>query len=222
MAGAALPKLNAGKVVGRQPHARGYWRIHDHALFPSLRNTKLLFLDGEFVEMEPLNKPLLTLIPPAMFGPPEKVWVDKVESEKPGLILSDHGKGKLAYVPWDVGGLYYRHSSAGHAGLMSDLIDHLLPQGRQLKTSAHPLVEMTLMEQPDKKRTQVHLVNLSGHSDTAYFAPIPMRDITIELAQEFRRARAVSSGKSLRVIRSGRYGRITVPQLNGYEVVIFE
>lgn len=61
-----------------------------------------------------------------MFGPPEKVWTDKVETVIPGVVLAEYGKGRMAYVPWDVGGLYYRHGSPGHAGLMSDLIDHLL------------------------------------------------------------------------------------------------
>ena len=68
-----------------------------------------------------------------MFGPPEKVWGDKVETTIPGLVFADHGKGRVAYIPWDVGGLYYRHSSQGHAGLMADVIDRLLPDGRQLE-----------------------------------------------------------------------------------------
>ena len=68
--------------------------MHDHALFPSLKDTNLLFLDGEYVELAPLDRPLLTLIPPAMFGPPEKVWRDKVETAIPGLVFADHEKGR--------------------------------------------------------------------------------------------------------------------------------
>ena len=57
---------------------------------------------------------------------------------------------------WDVGGLDYRLSSLSHAGLVTDLIDHLLPNGRQLKSNAHPLIEMTLMNQPKHDPTIVH------------------------------------------------------------------
>ncbi len=110
---------------------------------PSLRDTNLLFVDGDYVELAPIDPPLLTLVPAAMFGPPEKVWSDKVETRVPGLVFADHGKGRVAYIPWNVGALYYRHSSQSHAGLMADVIDRLLPGGRQLKTDAHPLVEMT-------------------------------------------------------------------------------
>jgi hypothetical protein len=220
--GAAPPPFPVGQVIGRRSAIQGAWRIHDRTLLPSLANTNLLFLDGEFTELAPLPTPALTLIPPAMFGPPEKVWADKTETTVPGLAIADHGKGRVAYVPWDVGGLYYRHSSPGHAGLMADLIDHLLPGGRQLKSDAHPLVEITLMRQPARNRTLLHLVNVSGHSDTGYFAPVEMRDITVQVAEEFRNARAVSSNQQLVVTREGRHSRIVVPRLRAYEVVVLD
>ena len=222
IAGPTPPALPVGRVIGARPHTQGSWRVHDQALLPSLKNTRLLFLDGEYLELAPLERPLLTLIPPAMFGPPEKVWVDKVETQVPGLALSDHGKGRIAYIPWDVGGLYYRHSSPGHGGLMADVIDYLLPQGRQLKTDAHPLVEITVMKQPRRDRTLVHFVNLSGHSDTAYFAPIEMRNITVELALDFSRATAAGLNQKLPVTGAGRRRRFILPSLNAYEVVVLE
>jgi hypothetical protein len=222
--------FHTGTVVAKRAHTQGAWRIQerDRELLPSLKDTNLLFLDGEYVELKPSNeRPLLTLIPPAMFGPPEKVWVDKVETTTPGLIVAPHGDrgGRIAYIPWDVGGLYYRHSSQAHAGLMTDLIDHLLPRGRQLKSSAHPLVEITVMRQPARRRTLVHLVNLSGHSDTAYFDPLPMRDISIDLgpgtdtgAAGFTTARAVVAGQSLPVTG----GRFVLPSLGAYEVIVLD
>jgi hypothetical protein len=222
VAGTTPPPLPIGRVVGRRTATQGYWRVHDHVQLPSLKDTNLLFLDGEYVELAPVDRPMLTLIPPAMFGPPEKVWGDKVETAIPGLVFADYGKGHVAYVPWDVGGLYYRHSSQGHAGLMADLIDHLLPMGRQLKTDAHPLVEITVMDQPARRRTLVHLVNGSGHSGTAYFPPLELRDIRIELAKSFRRATAVSLKRNLPVTSRGRYSAFTLPSLKAYEVVVIE
>jgi hypothetical protein len=222
IASASPPPLPIGQVLGVRAHTQGSWRVHDRSLFPSLKDTRLLFLDGPFVELAPLDKPLLTLIPPAMFGPPEKVWVDKVETEIPGLVFQDYGKGRLAYIPWDVGGHYYRHSSQGHSGLLADVIDSLLPLGRQLKTDAHPLVEITVMKQPHRNRTLVHLVNLSGHSGTAYFAPIEMRQITIQLAQPFSRATAIGLNQTLPVTTAGQYRSLTLPTLKAYEVIALE
>jgi hypothetical protein len=222
VAGAVEPAFPVRPVIARRPHTQGSWRIHGHDSFPSLEDTNLLFLDGEYLELLPLERPLLTLVPPAMFGPPEKVWVDKVETEIPGLAISDLGEGRVAWIPWNVGGLYYRHSSRGHGGLVADVIDHLLPAGRQLKTSAHPLVEITVMRQPQRDRILVHLVNVSGHADTAYFEPIEMRDIAVDLAEDFTRARATALGEALAVTRSGARGRFTLPRLGAYEVVVLE
>jgi hypothetical protein len=222
IAGTATPPFPVGRIVGKRSAVQGAWRVHDRALLPSLSDTNLLFLDGDLAELAPVEKPALTLIPPAMFGPPEKVWADKVETTIPGLALAGYGKGRIAYVPWDVGGLYYRHSSPGHAGLMTDLVDHLLPTGRQLKSDAHPLVEITVMQQAARNRMLVHLVNLSGHSDTAYFAPIEMHNVTVQVAREIRRARAVGLDQALSIAHEGRYWRFTLPTLKAYEVVVLE
>lgn len=222
VAGTTPPAFPAGFAAAGRGTTQGYWRIHDHTQLPSLRDTDLLFIDGEYVELAPLERPLLTLIPTAMFGPPEKVWSDKQETTVPGLVFAEHGEGRIAYIPWDVGGLYYRHGGPAHAGLIADIIDRLLPHGRQLKTNAHPLVELTVMDQPSRGRTLVHLVNGTGHQDTAYFAPVELRDIRIELARDARRARAVTLDRDLPVTVSGTYRTFTLPVLRAYEVIIVE
>jgi hypothetical protein len=223
IAGAGGPGLQLGKSVRRWTDTvSSYFRVQDHAMFPSLKDTQLLFLAGDYLEMEPVEKPLLTLIPPSRFGPAEKTWGDKVETTKPGLLLTDYGQGKAAYVPWNVGALYYRNSSPGHAGLVTDLIDYLLPNGRQLKTNAHPLVETVLMNQPKRSRTIVHLINLTGHSDTGYFPPVEMRGITVEMEGKLQRARSAKSNASLPVSVDGKYTKVTLPQLEAYDAVVFE
>lgn len=223
IAGSKSPRLKLPEVVRTWPETRAaYFRIRDHALFPSLRETDLLFVDGPFTEFEPPRQPLLTLVPPSRFGPPEKVFIDKVETDRPGLLLTDYGQGRLAYVPWEVGALYHRHSNDSHRGFLVDLVDHLLPAGRQLRTDAHPLVEITVMEQPGRNRTLVHLVNLSGHSDTAYHPPVEMRDITLELAGEWRTARPIGQLQDVPVHRADRFTRFVLPRLGAYEVVVLE
>ena len=223
VAGTGGPGLALGNTVQRWTDTRAsYFRIRDHAMFPSLKDTQLLFLAGDYLEMAPVEKPLLTLIPPSMFGPPEKVHVDRVETSKPGLLLAAYGRGRVAYIPWNVGQLYYRYSSPGHAGLVADLIDHLLPNGRQLKTSAHPLVETVLMNQPARSRTIVHLINLSGHSGTGFFPPLDMRDITVDVEGQFEHARSAASNATLPVNREGRYTKVTLPRLGAYDAIAFQ
>jgi len=221
VAGTAPPPFPVGRIVGRRS-TQGYWRVHDRTELPSLKNTELVFVDGEYLEIAPLQRPILTLIPTAMFGPPEKVWSDKIETAVPGLVFTDYGKGQAAYIPWDVGGLYYRHSSEAHRGLLADVIDRLLPDGRQLRTNAHPLVEITLMDQPARGRTVIHLVNGTGHHDTAYFPPLEIRDIRIDLARDVHRVHAVALNQTLPITTNGRFRSFTLPRLQAYEVILVE
>jgi hypothetical protein len=202
----------------RWERARGYLRVRDHGIFPSLRNTQLVTLDGAFTESEGASP--LTFVPPSMFGPPEKVHVDMKDTAIPGLVLKDHGRGKVAWLPWDLGRLYYRHSQTSHAGLMHDLIDLLLPAGRQVRTDAHPLVEIALMRWRD--RHLMHFINLSGHSQTGYFDYVPMSGIRVAVAGEFRSARAVRAGKVLPVTRRDGASEFTLPALAMYELVALE
>jgi len=216
IASSVAPPFDLGKAVKLWKDPDGaYFRIRDKSLFPSLKSTDVTFLYGDYLEVEAMGP--LTFIPPSMYGPPELVHADWKNTHAPGLILKQFGKGTVAWLPWNLGALYYQHSSEAHAGLVRDLVDHLLPQGRQLKTNAHPLVEITLMSRGD--RHLVHLVNLSGHSQTGYFRAVPMSGIKVQVRGAFREARALQLGTSLTLARSGAYTEFTLPSLAEYEAV---
>ena len=93
----------------------------------------------------------------------------------------------------------------------------MLADGRQLMSNAHPLVEITFMRQGD--RHLVQLINLSGHSDTAYFSPVRMTNIEINVKGNFHSARAVMSGQSITVANNNGYAQFTLPALVEYELV---
>ena len=164
--------------------------------FPSLADTDLLLLNGPFTTLEGDGSKSLSLVPPSMIGPPEKVHVDMQDTSTPAIVARSLGKGTVAWLPWELGALYYRHSLPAHAGLFRDVVASLYPQ-RQLKTNAHPLVEITLMQQAG--HTQLHFINLSGHSQTAYFPPVPMREIHVELLGAFHSARALRHPMELKI-----------------------
>ena len=210
------PPMDMGRIVKRWKDPDGaYFRVRDKQMFPSLKNIDVMFMYGDYLQVD--AKGPLTFIPPSMYGPPELVHVDWKDTDSPGLITKEFGQGSVAWLPWDLGMLYYLHSSEAHAGLMRDLIDHMLPHGRQLKTNAPPQVDITLMKQGDHHL--IHLVNLSGHADTAYFKAVPMTNIEVAVEGAFRSAKAIRSGKQLAVSRQAGYSVFTVPSLDEYEMV---
>ena len=219
IASSSAPPMDMGKVVKLWKDPDGaYFRIRDKSMFPSMKDTDVTMMYGDYLQVD--AKGPITFIPPSMYGPPEFVHVDWKDTDAPGLVIKQFGRGTVAWLPWNLGMLYYMHSSEAHARIIHDLIDRLLPNGRQMITNAHPLVDITVMKQGD--RHLVHLVNISGHSETGYFNPIAMANIEIKLKGSYSHAKLIRSGRDVPVTHSGEYSVFTVPSLHEYELVSLE
>ena len=213
------PEFPVARVIGTNADVKGYVRVRHHALFPSLDRADLLMLNGPFTELEGDGSQSLSLVPPSMYGPPEKIHVDIKDTNTSAIVQAKLGQGEVVWIPWELGALYYRHSLPSHAGLFHDVVARLDPKP-QIRTDAHPLVQLTLLRQGQSR--QVHLVNFSGHSQTAYFAPLPMHNIKIEVAGAYKSARTVRKPGQLKVTRRGDYTEFLVPELSDYELVVVE
>ena len=217
IASAVPPEFDVAPVERTERDIKGYIRVRDHAAFPSLRDTDLLLLNGPFTTVKSSAVPTLTLIPPSMIGPPEFIHIDMHDTDTPALVSASIGKGTVIWIPWNLGALYYRLSLPAHAGLFRDLFDRLDP-ARQIRTDAHPLIEMSLMHQGS--RTLLHLINLTGHSETGYFPPVPMQAIHIRIAGDFHSAKTVRSPGTLPLEAASGYTAFTIPKLEDYELVV--
>ena len=190
-----------------------------------LARLDLVFLSGSFHVYEAGDsvQDLLRLIPGDMFGPPEKCYYREV-SDHPALLVRTVGEGRVACFPWDIGRHYEKQCHQGHASLVLGAIDSLLGLDRRLRVTAPPLVEATHRRTADDKAEWVALFNHSGHRGKAIHAPVPIRDIRIDLKPErnVKTIRLLTSGARLPLnYRNGRL-HITVPQLDHYEIVLIE
>ena len=218
--GTTHPGLDLPRPVRLRTDTRSsYLRVEDHRILPSLGSTWTLFWEGDFLELETVDRPALTLIPPGPFGPPDKVSTLSERTEVPGLVVRDLGRGRLAYLPWNVGDLYYRFGDDKHRLLVRDLVGHLLEGDPQLVTDAHPSVEITLLEQASGGRLLVHLVNLSGHAGNTFFEAVEMRDLSLRVRGGYTKARAVNLERDLPVDGSGAF---VLPRLREHELIVLE
>lgn len=199
-----------------------YMRIENHQLFPSLKDTSVLFWEGDYLEVKPHPGSALTLIPPSQFGPPDKVSTLSEKTQKPGLILDAFGQGKFAFIPWNLGSLYYYFGNDKHRLFISDLVDHLLEEKKQVITNVHPAVEMTLMKSKSGEQTLVHLINLIGHSGTSFDPAVELRDLELQIQGRFRKATAIRLEKNLIIESAGVHSRLVVPRMLEYEVIVLE
>lgn len=214
---ASQPEIDTPPILATHRNIEGYFRVRNRQIFPSLRDTNLIMLNGPYTEVAPSGAAALTLIPPSMIGPPEKIHVDMKNTDKAGVVFMNGGRA--AWIPWDLGTLYHRLSLPAHKALLHDLVAGLLPQ-RQLTTNAHPLVEISLMRQGN--RTLLHLINLSGHSQTAYFPPVPMSNLEFTIQGTYRTAAAVQGRTAINPFTVSGQTRIAVPTLKEYEVIVLE
>lgn len=91
---------------------------------------------GKYTEVDARGP--VTFIPPSIYGPPELVHVDWKDTDSPGLIQKDFGKGSVSWIPWNIGSLYYRHSSEAHAGLLRDRSTACCPKAASLRPTRIP------------------------------------------------------------------------------------
>jgi hypothetical protein len=225
LTGTSAPPVDLPPLVRRwsaDETAAAYWRVSPSDLLPSLKSTRTLFMSGPYLEYAGHEQSPLQLEPPALYGPPEMVSPPVRPAQGPGLLVRDVGEGRLVYLPWDAPGLYYEHSNLALRRLLTDLVDGLLPAGRQLRTDAHPLVEMVLMTQPATGCTLLHLLNHSGRLGASASRVLPIQEVEVAVAGGFAKARSRRLAEDLPVVVEAGYTTFTLPRLEEYDVVVLE
>jgi hypothetical protein len=209
-----------GAYVRIRPQDKSRWGQ------PILGKMDLVFLRGEFSIYEPGDgvQGLLRLIPPDMFGPPEKCYYRHV-SDHPALLMHAHGKGAAACFTFAIGSHYAQQAHQGHAALLVGAVDHLLKLNRRVKVTASPLVEINHRADPEGRYQWISLYNHSGQRGIALHAPVPIASIEISLMppKPVQVVRCLQADRRLPIKRHGN-GRlsVTVPRLELCEIVVFQ
>ncbi len=191
---------------------------------PILEKLDLVFLRGKFRVYDTHDaEGLLRLIPPDMFGPPEKCYYRSV-SDHPALLYRKHGQGAAACFPFKLGTLYEMQAHQGHAALLLGAIDGLLGVERRTQLDGPALVEINHRADPKGQFEWVSLYNHSGQRGIALHDPIPIRQMELKFAPKH-------PVRSVRLLKTGvvypRTSRadqpLSVPVgVDDYEIVVFE
>ena len=73
-----------------------------------------------------------------------------------------------------------------------------------------------------RNRHLLHLINLTGHSQTGYFDALPVSNIEVQVSGQFARARALRSNQPLNVRPGARSTSFILPALQQYELIVLE
>lgn len=193
----ALNQFFGAKVSQQIQDGSGYYLSPDNQdLFNRLAGQKLILLkfNVSLMEFEKSNTTLLPIFTPGRPGPPEIIG----GHEPTGFHAAGIKKNSTShsvYLPINIGKLYYLHGYEQHKNMMLDLIDHVVPEVKNLvTTNAPPRVEVILQNyirnttenigKTEPEGLALHLINLTGFSGNTYFSPLPVFDLQFTIPCE--------------------------------------
>ena len=213
-----------GPNAGDEPAITG----ERHPVLRGFDETDILAYGGTLTSMrvEPGATVLLTFVPPFPTYPPETAWMREPKTSIPGLILSQHGRGRVAYMPADVDRRYALEHLPDHAMLLANIIRWASDPGIPLHVEGTGLIDCHLFEQPG--RMILHLVNLT--SEASWRAPLdelikvgPFRaSVMLPPGMTPRLARLLVAGGTRPLRRENGTAAVTIDAILDHEVIVIE
>jgi Hypothetical glycosyl hydrolase 6 len=222
-----IPELRAkvdGPRAGDEPPVRG----ERHAVLRGFEDTDLLPFGGALspLTVEPTAVVPLTFVPAFPTYPPETSWMRQPTTDIPGLVLSQRGPSRIAYMPADIDRRYAREHLPDHARLLANVVRWATGDTMPLSIDGAGLIDCHLYEQPG--RVILHLVNLT--SEATWRAPLdelirvgPFK-VTVRLPAGVAatRARLLVSNAQPAVTVSGGAATFEIAAILDHEVVVLE
>jgi hypothetical protein len=168
----------------------------------------------------------LTFVPPFPTYPPETAWMREPTTDIPGLVLSEHGTARVAYMPADLDRRYAREHLPDHARLIANVVRWASRDRLPLTIDGTGFLDCQLYEQPG--RVVLHLVNLT--SEATWRAPLdelirvgPFR-VTMPLprARATPRARLLVAGTTAAVSVVDGRASLDIASILDHEVIVLE
>ncbi|MDR0709801.1 MAG: hypothetical protein LBF77_07020, partial [Spirochaetaceae bacterium] len=162
----------------------------------------------------------MKLIPPHNHSPAEDAYYTNI-TDFPAFTVNNFGKGRGVFIPWKPGHEYYNLGFPAMSNFMADVLENaagLYAVGGNLP----PMVEVSHTRRPDGSADYVHLVNDSGYFSGSYFAPIELRNLTVEIPWTGKAPSSVISmvsGTALKHELEGDTLRLFFDRLNLFEAV---
>jgi hypothetical protein len=222
-----VPELRArvdGPRAGDEPAITGT----RHPVLSGFEETDLLAFGGTLssIKVDAGAVVPLTFVPPFPTYPPETAWMREPKTDIPGLVLSQRGNSRVAYLPADIDRRYAREHLPDHARLLANVIRWAAADSIPLAVEGTGLIDCHLYEQPG--RVVLHIVNLT--SEATWRAPVdemirvgPFK-ITMPLPTRVTkpRARLLLAGTAPAVTVSSGSASLEIPSVLDHEVVVLE
>jgi hypothetical protein len=200
-----------------------YLFINNKEVFKSFKDVDVMALEGEFITAEPRcpEERIFAdcfLIPPVKNNTPEFAYFQDVGKEA-GLQMISYGKGKVIYVPWEIGKLFHMYGVQEYGLAIANIID-LLNGEREIYSDAPEAVEIRLSR--CKCGTVIHFLNAAGKQTKPLTEVIPVYNLTVLVKSEGSKGRSLTTRQELKCERKDAYLKFQVPYIGVYETIVIE
>ncbi len=207
-----------GPKAGDEPPAAG----ERHAMLRGFEETDIVPYGGTLVplQLDAGTVVPLTFVPPFPVYPPETAWMRQPKTDIPGLVLSERGKARVAYLQADIDRRYAREHLPDHGALLANIVRWAAADSIPLTVEGPGLIDCHVYEQAGK--TILHLVNLT--SAATWRAPmeelIPVGPFKVSVRAKSGPARMLVSGGTQPVASSRGMVTFEVKSILDHEVVV--
>lgn len=102
----------------------------------------------------------VTLIPSYPDLPMEDVYPRVLDTDTREVYLREHGKGRVAYIPWDIDRIFWQILNKDHGRLLGNIIRWALNEEPIVDVKGPGVIDVTVWKQ--EHSMTVHLVNLTN------------------------------------------------------------
>ncbi|TBL76491.1 alpha-amylase family protein [Paenibacillus thalictri] len=212
--------IEAVRLV-REDNRSAYFKLDHKERFPRFPVTDLIYMDGPYVfaDYNADTEAYFQMIPPHMFGPPERCYYTQV-TDNPGFTVHSYGQGQGIYMPWKPGELFHRQGYTNTSDFAADLLEHVAGI-TPIQGNLSPMVEATLFQQTDQPAKLLHLVNGTGHFGVTFYEPVTLSDVEVKVPQPSEPTSVTSlvSGKALPFSYTDGVLTVKVDKLGLFEAV---
>jgi hypothetical protein len=167
----------------------------------------------------------VTLVPTYPDLPMEDVYPRVGDTETREVYLREFGKGRVAYIPWDIDRSFWQLLSSDHGKLLSNVIQWALNEEPVVEIKGPGVMDVTVWKQAHSMT--VHLVNLTN----PMLLKGPIRELipvnaektrTIPATDKIVRIHLIMSGKKPVYEIKDRKINLKVPGILAHEIVAID
>jgi hypothetical protein len=156
----------------------------------------------------------------------EAVFPPPVTTHNPGVILREHGRGRVVYFPGDIDRTFWEVLDVDHAKLLRNAVLWATNETAPVTVEGQGVLDISIWGQ--KNSLTVHLVNLTNpmmmKGPVREVIPIASQHVRIRIVDGSRVARAklLVAGKQIPFTKENGLIAVDVPSIAVHEVIALD